>query len=250
MTPPKGKKRRYKALDVNRVDLVDRGANFDRATNDGSHILLVKRAPQTEQLHQEPDMPAATETNTDAVTKRIADLEALVAKQASDSAAAIEKARADAEAKAETEKAAIQKRLDDAEEVIKAERETREVSEATSVVKSAYDLVLKAEDGGLLYRIRKALPKEDVTRIEEVLASAQEVARTSKVFSEVGRSGEPKTETGDAEAAFMAKVATLREADTKLSEPDAIVRARELFPAERVAYDRYKRDQVNPTARR
>jgi hypothetical protein len=33
MTPlPPGKKRRYKSLTVDRVDLVDRGANFDSAT--------------------------------------------------------------------------------------------------------------------------------------------------------------------------------------------------------------------------
>jgi hypothetical protein len=44
--PAAGKKRRrYKTLEVDRVDLVDRGANFDRSTGDGSHILLVKRDP-------------------------------------------------------------------------------------------------------------------------------------------------------------------------------------------------------------
>lgn len=40
------KRRVYESLLVDRVDLVDRGANFDRATGDGSHILLTKRADE------------------------------------------------------------------------------------------------------------------------------------------------------------------------------------------------------------
>jgi hypothetical protein len=36
--------RRMKKLECNRVDLVDRGANHDYVTNDGSHILIAKRA--------------------------------------------------------------------------------------------------------------------------------------------------------------------------------------------------------------
>jgi hypothetical protein len=249
MTPlPPGKKRRYKSLTVDRVDLVDRGANFDRATGDGSHILLVKR--DTTAPPQEPIMPVA---ETIDVNKAIADA---LAKQADETKAAIAKAVADAEAKAEAkateEKAALQKRLDDADAVLKAERETREIAETSAVAKADYGLVLtKADDGGLLYRIRKALPKDDSDRINEILASAQEVARTSALFKEAGRGGQPPVgDPNNAEAAFMAKVASLREADPKLSEPDAVVKARELFPIERQKYDLWKREQVNPTAAR
>lgn len=292
-----GKKRRYKLLDVNRVDLVDRGANYDRATNDGSHIMLLKRAPDETQKQDLvcpscdyrlsmgygdrgatipnycPDCGAklalrgsgsktkqeqimANETPNADVTKRLADLEALVAKQAAEQASAIEKAvaaaKAEAEAKSAAEKVELQTRLDASDAVLKAERETREIAETTSVVKASYPLVLmKAEDGGLLYRIRKGLAKEDAARIEEVFASAQEIARTSKLFAEVGKGGVPPADpNGNPEAAFMAKVAALREADPKLSEVDATVRARELYPVERMAYDRYKRDLVNPTAAR
>jgi hypothetical protein len=37
---------RLKGLTVDRVDLVDIGANLDRRTGDGAHIMLYKRAPQ------------------------------------------------------------------------------------------------------------------------------------------------------------------------------------------------------------
>lgn len=252
--------RRYKSLTVDRVDLVNRGANFDRATGDGSHILLVKRdeQPITPQEH-----PTMADPNTEAVNKRIADLEALVAKQAADNAAAIAKAvadaKAEAEAKASTEKAEIEKRAAALETEVKAakaateaEIEKREIADA---VAKAADLgyVLKADtDGPLMFRIGKALVAEDKARIDEILRSANEQIRLGKLFAEAGRTGVPPTgdASGNPEQRLLAKAEELRTANPKLSSADAVDQARQQFPTLRREYDEWKSAQINPTAAR
>jgi hypothetical protein len=297
---PPGKKRRYKSLTVDRVDVVDRGANFDRATGDGSHILLVKRDGQGEEQPsllkqdimcpscdyrlstgygdrgatlpnycpecgakitlratggtakqaQEPTMPAATETD---VTKRIADLEALVAKQAADNAAAIEKARTDAKAEAEAEKAALAKRAEDAEKVAaaasdlaKAEVERREIADAAAVAKSYEAVGMTADDGALVYRLAKALTKEDNERVHTLLKAAAEQIRVGKLFAAQGRPGEPAVAdaNGNPEQVLYAKAAALRQADPTLSEVDSVDKACQLYPAERNAYQAWKKSQI------
>ena len=42
---------KLKGLLVDRVDLVDFGANYDKRTGDGAHIMLFKRAPQSADAH-------------------------------------------------------------------------------------------------------------------------------------------------------------------------------------------------------
>lgn len=51
--------KRFLKLTVDRVDVVDRGANFDPATNDGSHILIMKRDTMPEQQTQNDGSVAA-----------------------------------------------------------------------------------------------------------------------------------------------------------------------------------------------
>lgn len=290
------KRRRYLKLEVDRVDLVDRGANFDRESGDGSHILLVKRDPNagtTEKQDlscpscgyslplgygangtklpnycpecgakltlrasnpskQEPIMPAAAENQND-VTKRIADLEALVAKQAADNAAAIEAAVAKAKAEADAEKAALTKRVEDAEkatkaadDLAKAEVERREVAEATAVAKSFAGVGVTEADGPMFYRLSKVATKEDNERLHAILAAAAEQIRVGKLFAASGRPGEPKSgdANGNPEEVILAKAAELRKANPKLSEADSIDEACKLFPAERAAYTAYKRQQI------
>lgn len=260
MTPlPPGKKRRYKSLTVDRIDLVDRGANFDRASGDGSHIMLVKR-DNSAPITQEP--PIMAEPTAAEVTKRIADLEALVAKQATDNAAAVAKAVADATAAAEA-KAAVEKAAADARataleaDVAKAkadaavEVEKREIAAAVTKA-SELSLVLKADtDGPLLYRISKSVVAEDKARLDEILLSANEAIRVGKLFAEAGRAPAARADAGgNPEQVLYAKAEELRKADTKLSENDSIVKARELYPDLRRSYDDWKSAQINPTAAR
>jgi uncharacterized Zn finger protein (UPF0148 family) len=295
MTP--GKKRRYKSLEVDRVDLVDRGANFDRGTGDGSHILLVKRDGATEKQdmtcpscdaslspgygpngttlpnycpecgakitlrgtggtakRQESTMPAATQSEAADVNKIVADA---LAKQAAETdakiAKAVEDARAAAKAEGEAEKAALAKRAEDAEKVAKAaedlakaEVERREVADAVAVAKSYAEAGVTAEDGPLLYRIGKVLPKEDVERVHTILRAAAEQARVGKLFAAAGRQGEQPVAdaNGNPEQVLFAKAAALRAAEPTLSEADAIDKACLLYPAERNAYQAYKRTQI------
>lgn len=155
-----GKRRRYKSLEVDRVDLVDRGANFDRATGDGSHILLMKR-DGTPTEKQSMDCPScekplpmgygdrgmtmpnycpecgaklslkASSTSKQEptmpaaaeqidVNKAIADA---LAKQAAETDAKIAKAVADAKAEAAKEAEALKKRAEDAEATAKAAKD-------------------------------------------------------------------------------------------------------------------------------
>lgn len=248
--------RRYKSLTVDRVDLVDRGANFDRTTGDGSHILLVKR--DTTETHQEP--PTMPTDNQIDVNKAIADA---LAKQAADTDAKIAKAVADATATAKAEAAAereaIEKRAADLEAEVKkaqaateAEVEKREI--ASIVAKAAeLNLVLKAEtDGPLLYRVSKALVKEDAERLNEILRSANEAIRVGKLFAEVGRSGLPPVgdAAGNPEQQLLAKAEELKAANPKLSQADAVMEARAQYPDLRRKYDDWKSTQINPVAAR
>lgn len=251
---PEGKKRRrYKSLTVDRVDLVDRGANYDRSTGDGSHILLVKRDST-----EEPNMPAAT-----AETVAVADvqkmIDAALTKQAEtqkaerDAAieAAVAKAKTDAtaaaKAESEAETKALNERLTKAETERAAEVEKRETAEVTDVVKSWSSLSLAVEtDGPLFYRIGKVATAEDNKRLREILAAANEQVRVGKLFSEAGRPGAaPSADaTGNPEQQLYAKAEEIRKADPKLSEADAITAARERHPELRQKYDAWKADQV------
>lgn len=289
------KRRRYKSLEVDRVDLVDRGANFDRETGDGSHILLVKRdqGQPTEKVDlkcpecsyrlplgygdggttmpnycpecgakltlrasaskQEPTMPAAA----NAETLTLADVQKMLDAQKAETDAAIAKAvaaaKAEAETKAEAEKQALQKRAEDAEkkageaaELAKAEVERREIADCAAVAKSLEGAGLTPEDGPLLFRLSKALTAEDNTRVRTLLSAAAEQIRVGKLFAAQGRQGEPPAAdaAGNPEQVLMAKAAELRKSDPKLSEADAIDRACELYPAERNAYQAWKRTQI------
>ena len=250
---PPGKKRRYKSLDVNRVDLVDRGANFDRATGDGSHILLVKRDDQ-----QELPMPGQTQPEAADIQKMIAD--ALAAERATQKAdrdaaiaKAVEDAKAAAKAEAEAEKAALAKRAEDAEkaakeasDIAKAEQERREIAQAEAVAKAFSDVGMTSADGGLVYRMAKALTADDNKRVHELFAAAAEQIRVGKLFAAQGRTGEPPAAdvNGNPEQVLMAKADALRAADPALSQADAVDKACMLYPAERNAYQAWKRTQI------
>lgn len=291
------KRRVYDSLMMDRVDLVDRGANFDRATGDGSHILLLKRQGVTaekqelvcpscsKRLHtgygetgttipnycpecgakislkattkQEQPPMSATATATEDLQKTIdaAVAKALAAERAAN-AEKVAKAEADAKAAAEVEKAAIEKRLKEAEdkvakaeEIAKAETERREIAEHVAKADAYKSLSLKpAEDGALFFRLSKAMTAEDVTRLHEILASANEIARVGGVFKEAGRSHNAGDASGNPEEKLLAKAAELRAADPKLSEPDSIAKAREQFPDLRIAYTKWMAERTGTKA--
>jgi hypothetical protein len=45
-------------LKVTRIDLVDRGANFDTRTGEGAHVMIFKRAAGDDGIPLEPEMVA------------------------------------------------------------------------------------------------------------------------------------------------------------------------------------------------
>lgn len=179
------------------VDLTDIGANLDRESGEGSHVVLVKRAGDSQ-------MPKTIEE----LEKENADLAAKLAEKDT-SATALEKRVKDAEAKVEAlskskdEKApeddmpeafrkrfeALEKRAVDAETLANAERDARMESEW--IAKSATFKVpglVAAEFGPIMKRVALTSP-QDAAKIEQILKSATEAIRQGGIFNEVGTNG-------------------------------------------------------------
>lgn len=138
------------------------------------------------------------------------------------------------------EKEVEKSKADEAIEIAKSERETREtreyIAKAETLDKVAQD---PAEFGPVLKSIANAerdghVPEGTFEKLETVLKSANEAIEKGDLFSELGRVG--GTGATDADAKIDAAAAELRKSDPKLTKEQAIAKALEDNPELYVDY--------------
>jgi len=244
---------KLKKLSLNRVDLVDRGAN------PAAHITLFKAASMAECPHglapnKCPDcktktnqgddpMPEITKADIDtAVAKALAD-----AKTAADAAVAKAVADATAAAKADTD-AAIAKAAKDAKDAADAEikkaHDALAVEKAVRVRKEFTDKVRlfkclplrveaegdKKSDVDTLMALAEKAP-EEFKRVEEILQAADAALVKGASFAEVGKSGPGKIAAGSAQEEIEKRAGELVKADKTMTKEVAIGKVLEADPA-------------------
>jgi hypothetical protein len=258
-------------LDVEWVSLVDRAAVRDPVNQaEPMRFLVWKRENPDQGAHMTPeeqtaalkkaqdDLAAITaerDTATAALAKSMADLKALQdaedekngkAKKGEELVdksdlpapvrAALEKAEADNKAMAER----LQKAEDAtkaADDLAKAERDTRLTREFVTKAEGYRALVLKAETfGPVLKEASEKLSKESFDAIDTVLKAADAAIAQTDLFKEQGRSRESANGSASAAAEVTKRAEELRKSDSKLTVGDAMS---EVFKADTDLQARY-----------
>lgn len=148
--------KKYLNLRLNRVDLVDRGAN------PGAHITLAKRA--TTEGRRMAEIPM----DTSEVAKRLAEVET----ERVELTKRVEKAESEAKVNAET----VAKMLEDAAK-----------SEAVSIAKGLDKVPGKAEDvANLLFVAKRKFEASEYEAFVTVLKAANEQIAKGKLFAAIG----------------------------------------------------------------
>lgn len=243
-------------LVINRVDLVDVGANLDMETGDGAHVLLWKRhdgdlpqsdpEPDPEPEPEDTDMPDIEKVGRKIAGKRRARLEAALAElQAVLAETEVEEADAEPTSKRQEETVdditkglpedvakrmeQLEKRAQEAEsaaaaaqEVAKAERDARLRIGFVEKIKGFARLPLDPEkDADLLKKMAESLTTEEYARVEEILRSADAALEKSAAFEAIG-SGKTPAVSGSAYAAIEAEAKALVEKGTAKNLPEGI----------------------------
>lgn len=211
-------------LKVNRVALVDKGANFDKESGDGAHIMLFKRdtskeAPSLSAVHVDVPGGKPKKKETPVEKKSLFEkIKALVAKDDNDmtpeekkaAAAEMDKAKKAADdedvekvalAKKDADTAtAVEKKVTDlekrlaesdaravaAEAVAKSERDARALAEQTTILKSFKGVSVDvAKDAPILKQLQET-NKAAYDRVIELLTAADTQVATSKAFETFG----------------------------------------------------------------
>lgn len=234
----------------------------DAPACEGSEIVIAKRrdaAPQEEPMSQKktdtPATPTVEELSaqvTDLTAKLAAkDAELVTAKAAATpppSAEEVLKAldgpARELVLKAQADAAAATLKADEAQKTANTERELRQAGEYVSKAKAYEPVAGKATDfGPVLQRIEgNCGTADDFKRLGEVLSGAAEIARKSKLFTEVGKSGHGAG--GDAREQVVAKAAEIRTARPELTEQQAFIAALDADPTLAKRY----RDEREQTA--
>lgn len=145
----------------------------------------------------------------------------------------------------EVEKAALEKRVADAEaraqaaeEVAKAERNERLTREAIAKAQSFDKLALNPEEfGPVLKRLRETSP-EDAAKVEAALAAANEAVTKGALFAEIGTAGAGPT---DAEGKIEKAAQEIRKAEPSLTKEQAFSKALREHPE---FYAEYRRQSA------
>lgn len=114
---------------------------------------------------------------------------------------------------------AAQAEAEEAKEIAKAEREARVRRDTLAKAEEFGALAIeKNELADVLYEAGEVLPSETMEKLHEVLAAANEATAVSKLFEEVGKSGEGSS---DAEDAIQKKADEIRKGDSSLTPEQA-----------------------------
>lgn len=235
-----------RGLKIARVALVDNGANFDKETGDGAHIMLFKSAPKPE--NKEPDVKKSViqriigALKTTDVTKRDAELEAIEKEfpdqdenvhKAGDSMCKcadcmakrapmpeVEKRFSDMEKAHATEREALKKRLDDAEAVIKVERDNRMNGEILTVLKGFKKTSVNFDTDVAHFRKMRDTDPAMYERTIAIMKAAEDQLVSSAAYQDFGtRRG---TGEGSAHGQLVAKAEQLMEkSKEKMSKEQA-----------------------------
>lgn len=156
--------KKYLALRLNRVDVVDKGAN------PGAHITLAKRAPT-----EERQMADSKDVLPEGVAKRLADLEAEKVEMAKRLKVAEDTAAENAKA-AKEQAEAVAKMLED-----------RAKDSALSVAKGLDKLPGKVDETAhLLFVAKRKFDETDYATFEKMLTACHNQIKASKLFSVAG----------------------------------------------------------------
>jgi len=154
-----------------------------------------------------------------------------IQKMLDDQKIAIEKA-------ANEQLAALQKKLDDAEGIAKAERDSRLTSEYIAKAVVLDCLVIKAEEfGPVLKGVFEKAP-EEFAKVMAVLTAANEAIKKGGIFKVVGGDG---SATNGAQGQIDAKAAELRKSDSSLSKEQAV---RKVLKENPELYAQHKAEQA------
>ena len=219
-----------KELEVDEVSLVDAGANPE------AHIVFFKRKEEksmakketaAEVVKQEVAAEEVTkvaeptiDTEKTELQKRVAELEAQLAERDAAEKAAVEKAAQEKLAADNAEISAAFERLNQRFEAYVAKAEESELLK----VASKYEILgEKAEELAPVLKKMKAAGVYDeyISKLDRELA----FVKKSGTFDEIGKTG-----TGYAQASIEGIAKKLMEADSKLTEREAIDRAFQLHP--------------------
>lgn len=225
---------------VDYVSLVDRAAVRDSENPDQPmRFLLWKSANRSTQEDPMPDaktpeeLQAAltkAETENAELTSKLEAVKAKLAEHAPeetpqeiDKSELPEPVRLALE-KAEEERAALAKRADDAEAIVKAERDERLTRDFITKAEGYKALPFKAaEFGPVLKACSEKLEKAEFDEVERVLKAADEQIAAGDLFKTQGRSGDAPGD--DPVAEVQAKAAEIKKSDSSLSEGQALERA-------------------------
>lgn len=226
-------------LQVTRVDLVDIGANYDRETGDGSHIMIYKRADDDDL--DAGDLTTAVNTITKAgrkiSAKRLGRLRELVTtltefiseaeptmpdddqientvtEKADDATDiqksiddAVSKALADTQVKLEKAEVAAKEatdRAEKAETIAKSEQDRRITKAFEGKIANEWKGVpgIKAEDDIEIFKAISEFDTDKWNRIDALMTGAAEAIRTGSLFAEQGSAG-----SGDTSASAQGEI--------------------------------------------
>lgn len=225
---------RLRRLSVNRVDLVDAGAN------QGAHVALFKREGDnpmpTEAEQLAAIKKAVDDASAEAVTKTVEYVTACYAAQYLDECAAFQKAVDDAAGADD-----ITKRKDLPEEVQtaiakeRAERETlekrladvekqRRVDETTAIAKGLPFIGESTDDlGALLLKAREQLDDATYAEVTDVFSKSQARIAAGELFKTKGRDGEADLSPGLEK--IEKRAAEIVQGDPKISKAQAMLMA-------------------------
>lgn len=130
-------------------------------------------------------------------------------------------------AKAETDRAALQKQVEDSTKIAKEERDLRELGEWIEKTDETFEaLPIEARElGPILKRASETLPSEDYERIDGLLKAADEAMRQSKLFKEAGRGGIPDGAANDPVSRVMRKAEEIEKSDSGIKPSEALAQA-------------------------
>lgn len=229
-------------LDVRFVSLVDRAAVRDpNNPTEPQKFILFKRDsgadpdPQGGSMTEEERAALQkAEQERDEALAKLEKAEKKLKKQAKTDEPTTEeidkadlpKAVRDALEKAETERDELKKAADEATQLAKAERDQRIAKEFIAKAEGEFAHVGgdSTEFGPILKAASEKLSKEEYEALETRLRAAEEQVRTSQLFKEMGRSGDPAP-AGEGDQDLARKAEELRKNDSSLTPYQAMEQA-------------------------
>lgn len=148
----------------------------------------------------------------------------------------------------------VRKRLEDsearalkAEEIAKNERDSRELQEFTKRAETEFSSLpgTAIEKGKVLKAVHQKLAKEEAAEVEKLLKSAEEIAKSGKLFGEMGASGGNVNLSDSAEGRLIAKAQDMVSKGVVKSEAEGMEKIAREDPALYQEYQKEVRRRTN-----